>query len=105
MSDHFMPDSSMRSRPFSFPGVLNSKELLVAEAVHARAWAALDHDDRLDPELEGDAKARLGRIVLRLIGERPAPVTDLAAAAVEEFRATRPPGPDGPRGRADSSSQ
>jgi hypothetical protein len=89
----------MPSRPFSFPGVLNSKELLVAEAVHARAWAALDHDDRLDTELEADAKARLGRIVLRLIGERPASVTDLAAAAVTEFRATRPSGPDGARGR------
>ena len=93
--DHFTPDSSMPSRPFTFPGVLNSKELLVAEAVHARAWATLGHDDRLDPELEGDAKARLGRIVLRLIGERPASVTDLATAAVEEFKATRPPGPDG----------
>ncbi|MBN9444196.1 MAG: hypothetical protein J0I54_01115 [Bosea sp.] len=89
-----MPDSSMPSRPFRFPGVLNSKELLVAEAVHARAWASLDHDDRLDPELEDDAKARLGRIVLRLIGERPASVTDLAAAAVEEFKATRPAGLD-----------
>lgn len=105
MPDQFMPDSLMPSRPFSFPGVLNSKELLVAEAVHARAWAALDHDDRLDPELESDAKARLGRIVLRLIGERPASVIDLAAAAVEEFRATRPPGPDGTRDRADDPSQ
>lgn len=82
----------MPNRPFSFPGVLNSKELLVAEAVHARAWASLDHDGRLAPELEDDAKARLGRIVLRLIGDRPAPVMDLAAAAVAEFNATRPAG-------------
>ncbi|WP_353185238.1 hypothetical protein [Bosea sp. (in: a-proteobacteria)] len=100
-----MTDRSMPPRPSSFPGVLNSKELLVAEAVHARAWAALGHDERLAAELESDAKARLGRIVLRLIGERPASITDLAAAAVETFKATRPPGPDAGQGGPDAPAQ
>ncbi len=94
MPDSLMSDTPIQSRSFRFPGVLNSSELLVAEAVHARAWASLDHDGRLDPELETDAKARLGRIVLRLIGAPPASVTDLATAAVEEFKATRPAGPE-----------
>ncbi len=60
----------MPSRPFRFPGVLNSKELLVAEAVHARAWASLDHDDRLDPELEARFPAEtLSRVTIRAGGQ------------------------------------
>ena len=75
---------------FSFPGVLNSKQLLVAEAVQARAWAALEEEIRLGLETEAEARDRLGRIVVKLIGDRYASVTDLAAAAVEAFRAARP---------------
>jgi hypothetical protein len=80
----------MPAANFSFPGVLNSKQLLVAEAVHARAWAALEEEVRLGLETEVDARARLGRIVVRLIADRYASVTDLTTAVVKDFRETGP---------------
>lgn len=85
-----MPAPAIPGPNFSFPGVLNSKQLLVAEAVHARAWAALEEEIRLGLETEEDAKARLGRIVVRLIGDKYASVTDLAAAVVADFRQSAP---------------
>ncbi len=70
---------------FHVPGVLNSKEMLVAEAIHARAWETV----RGDPHLAGDeaeaAKARLGGIVARLMSDPSRSVGDLAAAAVRAF--------------------
>lgn len=80
----------MPSSNFRFPGVLNSQELLVAEAVQARVWAAIGHDDRLDTELESEARDRLGRIILRLMSNASDSVSDLTSAAVAEFEATRP---------------
>lgn len=80
----------MPSLNFRFPGVLNSQELLVAEAVQARAWAAIGHDERLDTELETEARDRLGRIILRLMSNVSDSVSDLTSAAVAEFKATRP---------------
>ena len=80
----------MPTSNFRFPGVLNSKELLVAEAVQARAWAALGHDSRLDAELETEARDRLGRIILRLMSSASDSISDLTSAAVAEFKATRP---------------
>lgn len=82
---------SMTPTPnFRFPGVLNSQELLVAEAAQARAWAALDYDARTDTELEAEARDRLGRIILQLMSRGTDSISDLAAAAVAEFMATRP---------------
>lgn len=85
-----MFESPMPTPNFRFPGVLNSQELLVAEAVQARAWATLGHDQRLDTELETEARDRLGRIILQLMSSGSGSVSDLAAAAVAEFKATRP---------------
>ncbi len=61
----------MQTNDFRFPGVLNSKELLVAEAVQARAWAVLAGKGRFRDDDEA-ARARLGGIVVRLMAE-PAP--------------------------------
>ncbi len=70
---------------FRFPGVLNSKEMLVAEAIHARAWESISYDRRLVGASSEEAKARLARIVTRLVGNGPKTVDDLAAAAVQAF--------------------
>ena len=85
-----MSESMMPAPNFRFPGVLNSQELLVAEAAQARAWAALDYDERTDTELEPEARDRLGRIILQLMSRGADSIFDLAAAAVVEFAATRP---------------
>ncbi|CAM5186895.1 hypothetical protein ARD30_19435 [Bosea thiooxidans] len=85
-----MFESMMPTPNFRFPGVLNSQELLVAEAAQARAWAALDYDARTDTELEAEARDRLGRIILQLMSRGTDSISDLAAAAVAEFMATRP---------------
>jgi len=85
-----MFESMMSTPNFRFPGVLNSQELLVAEAAQARAWAALDYDARTDPELEAEARDRLGRIILQAMSRGSDSISDLAAAAVAEFKATRP---------------
>ena len=73
---------------FRFPGVLNSKDLLVAEAIQARAWEALRYDERLGTEQAEAAKARLGGIVVRLMSDHPKSIGDLATAAVQAFRET-----------------
>ncbi|SIR13635.1 hypothetical protein SAMN05880592_11070 [Bosea sp. TND4EK4] len=85
-----MPTPTIPGPNFSFPGVLNSKQLLVAEAVQARAWASLEEEVRLGLETEADAKARLGRIVVRLIADNDASVSDLTTAVVDDFRKTGP---------------
>lgn len=85
-----MLESMMPAQNFRFPGVLNSQELLVAEAVLARAWAALDYDARTDAELEAEARDRLGRIILQAMSRGSDSISDLSAAAVAEFKATKP---------------
>ncbi|CAH1667820.1 conserved hypothetical protein [Hyphomicrobiales bacterium] len=85
-----MFESMMPTQNFRFPGVLNSQELLVAEAAQARAWAALDYDARTDVELEAEARDRLGRIILQAMSRGSDSISDLAAAAVAEFKATKP---------------
>lgn len=85
-----MFESMMPAQNFRFPGVLNSQELLVAEAVLARAWAALDYDARTDPELEAEARDRLGGIILRAMARGSDSISDLATAAVAEFKETKP---------------
>jgi len=78
-----MSRQSSPTPSFRFPGVLNSQQLLVAEAACARAWELLSRQDRA---AEGEAaKARLGSIVVRLILERTQPGEDLALAAIKEF--------------------
>lgn len=75
----------MPSPSFRFPGVLNSQELLVAEAIQARALASLRaRGDLAGDDLEAD-KAKLGGIVLRLMSNRPQSIGDVSAAAVEAF--------------------
>lgn len=71
---------------FRFPGVLNSKEMLVAEAIHARAWKKISDDLCYAGASPDEARARLGRIVMQLIGNGPNDLGDLATAAVCAFR-------------------
>lgn len=76
----------MPSPSFRFPGVLTSQELLVAEAIQARALAALDAQGLwAHGELEA-AKAKLGGIVVRLMSDRTKSIDDLAAAAIAAFK-------------------
>lgn len=77
----------MQIQNFRFPGVLNSQELLVAEAIQARAWTMLSQNAGADGALSEDDRARLGGIVLRLMSGSSRSVGDLAAAAVEAFEA------------------
>jgi predicted GNAT superfamily acetyltransferase len=74
----------MQTTDFRFPGVLNSKELLVAEAVQARAWAVLSGKGRFRDDDEV-ARARLGGIVVRLMADGSQSVGDLASAAIDSF--------------------
>jgi len=76
----------MPTPSFRFPGVLNSQELLVAEAIHARAWRALANADHLRDGDETAAKARLGGIIVRLMLDRSRSIGDLSAEAVSAFR-------------------
>lgn len=77
----------MHTPPFRFPGVLNSQELLVAEAIQARVFASLSaQGDIAIGDLEA-AKAKLGAIVLRLMLDRTQSIDDLAAAAIVAFTA------------------
>ena len=71
----------------SFPGVLNSKELLVAEAIQARAWAALIDENRASDDAA--AQAKLGRIVIKLMVDRSQSIDGLTAAAIAAFREDR----------------
>ncbi len=76
-----MPTSSFR-----FPGVLNSQELLVAEAIQARALALLEAQGLpAGTDLEA-AKAKLGAIVLRLMSGQTKSIDDLSAAAIASFK-------------------
>lgn len=72
--------------PFRFPGVLNSQELLVAEAVHARAWHALQSAGEFNVEHSAAARDRLARIVVRLMIGARASSSELASAAIALFR-------------------
>jgi len=56
----------MRTTSFRFPGVLNSQEPLVADAIHARVWSALANTDYVRDSDDTAAKARLGGIIVRL---------------------------------------
>ncbi|WP_131858614.1 hypothetical protein [Bosea sp. BK604] len=76
--------------PSRFPGVLNSQELLVAEAVHARAWHALQSGVDIDLENTAEARDRLGRIVVQLMLGRNASTAELASAAISLFRDEQP---------------
>lgn len=67
---------------FRFPGVLNSKEMLVAEAIHARAWQSIGDDVRIAEVPAEEANARLGRVVMQLMGKGPKAMDDLTAAAI-----------------------
>lgn len=77
----------MPTPSFRFPGVLNSQELLVAEAILARAWGILSSDGALADVDAASAKARLGGFVVRLMSDRSKSIGDLSAAAVDAFRA------------------
>ncbi len=76
---------------FRFPGVLDSRQLLIAESIQARAWHALQGGAQLSAEEEDSARDRLGRIIVRLMIERSASVSELAAAATAEFKAELAP--------------
>jgi predicted GNAT superfamily acetyltransferase len=76
----------MPNYDFRIPGVLNSKEMLVAEAIQARAWEFLSHDGRVAAEQAEAAKIKLGGIVVRLMSDRSRSIGDLAEAAVAAFR-------------------
>ena len=80
----------MPTPSFRFPGVLNSQELLVAEAIHARAWQTLTNTDHFDGRDETAAKARLGGIVARLMSDRSKSIGDLSAAAIATFKGHAP---------------
>jgi len=84
-----MPFSTL---DFRFPGVLNSKEMLVAEAIHARAWQAISDDLRIVGAPSNAAKTRLARIVTDLVARGPNPMGDLTAAAVRAFHDGRSDG-------------
>ncbi|PTM39596.1 hypothetical protein [Bosea sp. 124] len=76
---------------FRFPGVLNSQELLVAEAIQARAWQVIwDGGHYIDERAD---RAKLGGIVVRLMSDRSKSISDLASAAVAAFK--RQHGKDG----------
>lgn len=79
-----MPSSPLPVTSFRFPGVLNSQELLVAEAASARAWDLLSQADPLGADEL--AKARLAAIVVRLMLDRSSSNEDLAVAAIREFK-------------------
>ncbi|MGO4675488.1 hypothetical protein AB4Z40_21540 [Bosea sp. 2YAB26] len=69
-----------------FPGVLNSKEMLVAESIQARAWDAVSRDNRLIGDEADAAKAKLGGIIVRLMSDGSKSINTLAAEAVQTFR-------------------
>ncbi|PZR83148.1 MAG: hypothetical protein DI537_35400 [Stutzerimonas stutzeri] len=77
---------SMSTTSFRFPGVLNSQELLVAEAIQARALASLDAQGLLAGTDTEAAKAKLGGIVLRLMSDHTKSIDDLSAAAIASFK-------------------
>jgi len=79
-----MKATPMQTADFRFPGVLNSKELLVAEAVQARAWAVLAGKGRFRDD-DQITKAKLGGIVVRLMAGGPQSIGDLASAAIDSF--------------------
>lgn len=76
----------MPTPSFRFPGVLNSQELLVAEAIQARALASLDAQGLLAGTDTEAAKAKLGGIVLRLMSDQTKSIGDLSAAAIASFK-------------------
>lgn len=85
--DHQALKMPMHIPPFRFPGVLNSQELLVAEAIQARAFASLSAKGDIPGGDREAARAKLGAIVLRLMLDRTRSIDDLAAAAIAAFKA------------------
>jgi hypothetical protein len=75
----------MPIQSFRFPGVLNSQEMLVAEAVLARAWQKIGSDTLQQARYGSAEKSRLGGIIIRLMTDRSKSVGDMAAAAVLDF--------------------
>lgn len=69
-------------------GYLDPRELLVAEAIQARAWESLSQSGTsgLDDQA---AKARLASIVLKLMTDQSKSIGDLSMAAVSAFRDAR----------------
>lgn len=69
--------------------------MLVAEAIHARAWHAIGDDLGLVGDEAEQAKARLGGIVVRLLANGPRSMGDLTTAAIQTFREANPTGVTG----------
>jgi hypothetical protein len=76
----------MHTTDFRFPGVLNSKDLLIAEAIQARAWEALATAEAIPPTQIEQAKAKLGRIVVKLMVAGGPSLGNLASEAVRTFK-------------------
>lgn len=81
-----MPAASADS--FRFPGVLNSQEMLVAEALQSRAWPALAEAIGFGAHEEAHARERLGRIIVRLMASGEPSVSELTARAIVDFAAS-----------------
>lgn len=62
------------------------RELLVAEAIQARAWESLARDAEVTAMNERAAKERLAGIVLRLMNDRDKSIGDLSEKAIVEFK-------------------
>jgi hypothetical protein len=73
-------------RAFRFPAGLSSTDLLIAEAVQARAWQAISSDGTMTGDQAMTAQARLGAIVFRLVPGGSKSIDDLAVDAVRSFR-------------------
>lgn len=76
----------MQTSDLRLPGVLNSKDLLIAEAIQARAWEALASSEAIPAAEMDEAKARLGRIVVKLMAAGGTAQGNLATEAVRSFR-------------------
>lgn len=72
--------------PFRAAGFLDPKELLIAEAIQARAWEVLSHERAIADMCEAAAKARLSAIVLHLMINRDRSIGDLSVTAVQSFK-------------------
>lgn len=72
--------------PFRDAGFFDPRELLIAEAIQARAWECISRDKALDAKGERNAKAQLAKIVIHLMTNRERSIGDLSAAAVEAFK-------------------
>lgn len=74
------------SAAYRMPGVLNSKQLLIAEAIQARAVEQLRAQGLIEGTEADTARAKLGGIVVRLMADSSQSIADLSASAVRIFR-------------------